>query len=255
MYARRDIVKGAATLPLAAILANPILARAAADMTEDVSITLDGGQSVAASVIYPEVTPAPSVLLIHEWWGLNDQIKAVAAELAREGYVALAVDMYNGKVAATPDEAGQYMKAVKPELATETLQKWVAWARANEKTTDHVGTIGWCFGGGWSLNASIATPVEATIVYYGSVAREAAALKALKGPVMGHFAEKDKWINKEMVDGFVEQMKLAGQPAPEVFWYDADHAFANPSGARYDQEDAQLAWSRSLGFFNSNLKG
>ena len=73
--------------------------------------------------------------------------------------------------------------------------------------------------------------------------------------MMGHFAEKDKWINKEMVDGFVEQMKAAGQPAPEVFWYDADHAFANPSGARYDQEDAQLAWSRSLEFFNTNLKG
>ena len=88
MFARRDIMKGAATLPLAAILADPLLARAAAEMTEDVTLTLDDGQSATAAVIYPEVTPAPAVLLIHEWWGLNDQIKAVAAELAREGYVA-----------------------------------------------------------------------------------------------------------------------------------------------------------------------
>lgn len=255
MYARRDIVKGAATIPLAAILADPLLARAAADMTEDVTIKLDGGQPVTASVIYPEVTPAPAVLLVHEWWGLNDQIKAVAAELAREGYVAVAVDLYGGNVGTTREEAGQYMKAVKPADATETLEKWISWARANEKTTDNLGTIGWCFGGGWALNASIAAPTEATIVYYGSVDRTADQLKALKGPVMGHFAEKDQWINKAMVDGFVEQMKLAGEPAPEVFWYDADHAFANPSGGRYDQADAQLAWKRSLEFFKKNLRG
>lgn len=254
MFARRDIVKGAATLPLAVILADPLLARAAAEMTKDVTLKLDGSQSVTASVIYPDVTPAPAVLLVHEWWGLNDQIKAVAAALAREGYVAVAVDLYSGKVGTTREEAGQYMKAVKPAEATETLEKWISWTRTNEKTTDSLGTIGWCFGGGWALNASIAAPTEATIVYYGSVDRTADQLKALKGPVMGHFAEKDQWINKEMVDGFVEQMKLAGQPDPEVFWYDADHAFANPSGGRYDRADTQLAWSRSLEFFKTNLK-
>ena len=255
MFARRDIVKGAATLPLAAILADPLLARAAAEMTEDVTIKLSGGQSATAAVIYPEVTPAPTVVLVHEWWGLNDQIKAVAAELAREGYVALAVDLYEGNVGTTPDEAKKYMQGVKPDLATETLTSWIDWARKNEKTTDNLGTVGWCFGGGWALNASIAAPTEATIVYYGSVARTADQLKSLKGPVMGHFAEKDQWINKEMVDGFVEQMKIAGQPAPEVFWYDADHAFANPSGQRYDQADAQLAWQRSVGFLKKTLMG
>lgn len=253
MYARREIVKGAATLPLAAILADPLLARAAAATTENVTTTLKDGSTVGAAVAYPEAKSAPAVLLVHEWWGLNDQIKSVAVELAREGYVALAVDLYGGNVASTPDDAGQYMKAVKPEVATETLQTWVSWLRENERTTEYVGTVGWCFGGGWALNAAIATPVEATIVYYGSVARDAEALKALKGPVLGHFAEQDKWINKEMVDGFIEQMKLAGQPAPEVYWYDADHAFANPSGGRYDREDAQLAWSRSLAFLQKNL--
>ncbi|TNE37434.1 MAG: dienelactone hydrolase family protein [Alphaproteobacteria bacterium] len=255
MYARRDIMKGAATLPLAAILADPLLASAAAAELEDVTLKLDHGKPITASVIFPEKTPAPAVVLVHEWWGLNDQIKAVAADFAREGYAAVAVDLYGGNVGKTPDEAQRYMKAVNPVEATETLQKWIAWARDNDKTTEKLGTIGWCFGGGWSLNASLAAPVDATVIYYGNVAKKADELKALTGPVMGHFADKDKWINKAMVDGFIEQMKLAGQPAPEVFWYSADHAFANPTGARYDQEDAQTAWKRSQKFFADSLMG
>jgi len=254
MFARRDIVKGAATLPLAAILADPLLAQAAAAGTQEVTLKLKNGRPIKASVALPEVTPAPAILLIHEWWGLNDQIKAVAAEYAKAGYVAVAVDLYDQKVGANPDEARSLMGAVKGEEATETLETWAAWTRAHDKTTDKLGTIGWCFGGGWSLNASIASPVDATIIYYGNVAKKADQLKALVGPVMGHFAEKDQWINKAMVDGFVEQMKIAGEPDPEVFWYDADHAFANPSGGRYDKADAQLAWTRSMEFFDNNLK-
>ena len=253
MFARRDIVKGAAALPLAVILADPLLAAAAAASAEDVTIKLEDGTSVTASVSFPDITPAPVVILIHEWWGLNDQIKAVGVELAKAGYVAVSVDLYKGKVGKTPDEARAYMQIVDPGIATETLKKWVAWSRDHSKTTDKVGTIGWCFGGGWSLNASIASPVEATVIYYGSVTKEADQLASLAGPVMGHFATKDQWINKEMVDGFVEQMKLAGEPAPEVFWYEADHAFANPSGGGYDKADTQLAWKRSLDFFKKNL--
>jgi carboxymethylenebutenolidase len=248
-------MKGAAALPLAAILADPVLAAAAAAGAEDVTLKLDNGKMVTASVVMPDVTPAPAVILVHEWWGLNDQIKAVGAELAKLGYVAVSVDLYDGQVGTTPDEAKKYMSSVDPVVATETLEKWVGWAREHDQTTEKVGTIGWCFGGGWSLNASIAAPVDATIVYYGNVAKNAEQLKSLKGPVMGHFATKDQWINKEMVDGFVEQMKLAGEPAPKVFWYEADHAFANPSGGRYDEADAQLAWRRSTEFFTANLQG
>lgn len=255
MFARRDIVKGAAALPLAAILADPLLAQAAAAGMQDVTLELKSGKPIKASVAFPNVTPAPAILLIHEWWGLNDQIKAVAAEYAKAGYVAVAVDLYDQKVGATADEARSLMGKVKGEEATETLKIWTAWTRSHDKTTDKIGTIGWCFGGGWSLNASLASPVDATIIYYGNVAKQADQLSALVGPVMGHFAKKDQWINKAMVDGFIEQMKAAGEPDPEVFWYDADHAFANPSSGRYDKADAQLAWKRSMGFFDKNLKG
>ncbi|GLQ05617.1 dienelactone hydrolase family protein [Sneathiella chinensis] len=253
MYARRDVVKSVGMLPLAVILADPVLARAAASTLEDVSLILENGDRVRASVAMPEVTPAPAVILIHEWWGLNDYIKSTAAEFAKAGYIAVAIDLYKGQVASTPEEARAYMGAVEAPIAGETLARWIRWAGEHEKGTGRVGTVGWCFGGGWSLNASINSPVDATVIYYGNVAKKAEALRAMEGPVQGHFATEDKWINMEMVGGFVEEMKKAGQPDPEIYWYEADHAFANPSGGRYDQADAQLAWSRTVAFLKAHL--
>ena len=115
-----------------------------------------------------------------------------------------------------------------------------------------LATIGWCFGGGWSLNASLAAPADATVVYYGSVAKTEDQLARLKGPVLGHFATKDQWINEDMVGGFEKAMAAAGKPF-ETHWYEAEHAFANPSGGRYDETDATLAWQRTLAFLKLHL--
>ncbi len=242
-----------AGLPLAAILANPSLARAAAAGLQEVNLTTSGGKSVTAALAMPAVTPAPAILLIHEWWGLNDQIKSVAADLAAQGYVALAVDLYDRQVATTPEGARSYMQAVDGTEATDTLASWTAWLKANKAVSGKIGTIGWCFGGGWSLNASIAAPVDATVVYYGRVNQPASELDALKGPVLGHFATRDNWINKDMVSGFQAAMAQAGKTLT-AHWYEADHAFANPTQARYDAEDAMLAWARTLAFFKANLR-
>ena len=250
---RRNVIKGAAAgLPLAAILADPMLARAAASGLDDVSITVAGGKVVKASLAMPAVTPAPAIVLIHEWWGLNDQIKAVTSEFAKLGYVALAVDLMGGEVATTPDAARAQMQAVDGGEATATMTGWIDWIRAHSATTDKVGTVGWCFGGGWSLNGSIAAPVDATVVYYGRVNRTAADLGSLKGPVLGHFATKDKFIDKPMVTGFEAAMEEAGKPLT-VHWYEADHAFANPTSARYDEGDAKLSWDRTTAFFKQHL--
>lgn len=251
---RRRVLTGLASLPLAAVLADPRLARAAAETLQEVSIETAGGRTVAAALGLPAETPAPAIVLIHEWWGLNDQIKAVAAELAeRHGYAALAVDLYGGEVAGTRERARELMGRVEAESATDTLTSWIAWLREHEKTTDRIATLGWCFGGGWSLNAAIAAPVDATVIYYGRVNRPADDLKALKGPILGHFATEDKWIDEAMVGGFERAMAAAGK-ALETHWYTADHAFANPTGARYDEADAQLAWSRTLAFFARHLR-
>ncbi|MFQ5783562.1 MAG: dienelactone hydrolase family protein [Alphaproteobacteria bacterium] len=256
MFARRTVLKnlgsGLAGLPLAVVLADPRLARAAAATLQTVSLTTPGGGTVRAALALPETQPAPAVLLVHEWWGLNDQIKSVAAEFARQGYIALAIDLYGGHVATTREAARSYAASVEPAEADETLAAWIDWLRKDPRTTGKLGTVGWCFGGGWSLNASLLRPVEATVVYYGRVNKTAAELAPLAGPVLGHFASRDRWINRAMVAGFEKAMKAAGKRY-EVHWYEADHAFANPTGARYDAEDAALAWRRTLAFFRAHL--
>lgn len=250
---RRLFLRGLASLPLATVLAYPDLSRAAAGDTETVTITTRDGREVSAAIAMPDADKAPAVLLIHEWWGLNDQIKSVASELAKIGYVALAVDLYGGKVADTPDGARALMRNVDGAAATDTLVSWVEFLKSHDAASGKVGTVGWCFGGGWSLNASLVVPVDATVIYYGNVKKGAAELETLQGPVLGHFATRDGWINQDMVNGFEAAMQAAGKSGLTVHWYEADHAFANPTSARFDAEDAALSWERTTAFFEQHL--
>ncbi len=250
--ARRRLLTGLAAAPLAAILADPRRKAAAAAAVEDVTIATEGGQRTTGALAPLPAAPAGTVLLIHEWWGLNDSIKTMAVEFAKEGYVALAVDLYGGKVGTDPAGAEALMKGVDAAAATDVLVSWADWLRGHGSGNGKVGTVGWCFGGGWSLNASIAAPVDATVIYYGRVEQPAAELAKLKGPVLGHFATQDEWINKAMVGGFEAAMGEAGRSF-ETHWYEANHAFANPSSGRYDEEDAKLSWSRTLDFLKAHL--
>ena len=131
---RRTLVKGmAAGMPLAAVLADPALARAAAGTLDTVNLTSEGGRPVQAALALPASTPAPAIVLIHEWWGLNDQIKSVAAELARVGYVGLAVDLYNAEATTSPDRARMLMEILDPAAATDTVVSWIHWLKAHPK--------------------------------------------------------------------------------------------------------------------------
>ena len=253
---RRTVMKGLAGVSFAAVLADPVLARAAAEETETVTLDLPSGRSVKAALAMPETLPAPTVMLVHEWWGLNDQIKAAAREYAKEGYIALAIDLMDGQVATTAEDARAQMQAVDPGQALETCSGWVTWLRTHEQGIGKVGTVGWCFGGAWSLNASIVAPVDATVIYYGRLEQDPARLRMLKGPVLGHFATQDGFIDADMVEGFKRAMEEAGMADRlTIHWYEADHAFANPSGSRYDEEDARLSWSRTMDFFARHLRG
>ena len=256
---RRRMIKGvaggmAAGMPLAAILADPKLAQAAAGGLETVEITTGDGRKVSGAMAMPDKTPAATILLVHEWWGLNDQIKSVAAEYAKQGYIALALDMYDGKVASAGDRDGArvLMKAVNQAEGVETVRAWAKWLKAHPKGTGKIGTVGWCFGGGWSLNTAMSEPVDAAVIYYGRVTKTGADLANLKGPVLGHFVTQDKWINKDMAGGFEVEMAKAGK-AFTNHWYEANHAFANPSNGRYDKEEAQVSWKRTLAFFAKHL--
>jgi len=255
MVARRSVLKGAAGLSLAGLLADPDAVRAAARSLNTVTMTMPpDDERVRAEMAVPRTTPAPAVLLIHEWWGLNDQIRAVAADLADAGYVALAVDLFDGQVAQTPDEARAVVDAVDEQQATRILAFWIGWLKEVGLTTGRVATLGWCFGGGWSLRAALAAPVDAAVVYYGRVPDNPTQLRRLDGPVLGHFATQDRWINRSMVESFTAAMREADQPY-EVYWYDADHAFANPTGGNYDRADARLAWDRTMAFLDTHLRG
>ena len=252
MSDRRRFLKGLTSLPLATILANPRLAAAVSAGLQEVEAKLADGRTVKAALAQPQGQAKGSILLVHEWWGLNNQIKSVASEFANHGYAALAVDLYHGKVANTRDGARSLMKSVDPRVATETLEIWLRWLRKDARAGGKLATIGWCFGGGWALNASLAAPVDATIVYYGRVNKTAGELSSLKGPVLGHFATQDEWINEKMVSGFESAMDAAGKSYTS-YWYDAQHAFANPTSARYDAGDAALAWQRTLDFLKRHL--
>jgi carboxymethylenebutenolidase len=249
---RRSVLAGLAGLSLAQILADPALAQLAARETKVEAIQSVGGRSIAAALARPEKLPAPVVMLVHEWWGLNDQIKTMAVEFARNGFLALAVDLFNGRVATNAEDARKLTQQVKPDEASDTLVSWVQWLKNHPDGTRKVGAVGWCFGGGWALNAATAAPVDATVVYYGRVNLPPGQLANLKGPVLGHFGRQDEFINEQVVAAFERAMGQAGKKYT-VYWYDAGHAFANPTGDNYRQADAQLAWSRTLDFLHKEL--
>lgn len=198
--------------------------------------------------------PVPGIVVIHEWWGLNDHIKHWADRLAALGYAAVAVDLYGGTVATTPDEAMATMKAVNPEEARRVLGAALDLLAADPRIQAPTqAVIGWCFGGGWSLQTALDRPgLDAAVIYYGQLETDPAVLAKIDARVLGIFATRDKGIPNEAVDRFEAGLKEAGVEA-SIHRYDAEHAFANPSGARYDQAAAAAAWDVLVAFLRDAL--
>lgn len=221
--------------------------------TKTVSTTTSSGRKVSAFMALPAQRPAPAVITIHAFEGLTDEFKAFAPHFAERGFVGLAIDLYDGRMGKTREENFEIMQTLDTEAALETSVTWVQWLRGHKEATGKVGTVGWCFGGRWSLNTSLATPVDATAIYYGGVDHSDEALKSLKGPILGHFGREDKIVPQDQVDRFESQLQAAGHPA-KIHWYDANHAFANlHAGPSYNEELAALADSRTLAFFEEHL--
>ena len=198
----------------------------------------------------------PGLIVIHEWWGLNDNIQAMTEKLAEAGYVALAVDLYDGEFAATPDEAQALMQQAMGRKAalTANLESAYRYLRDNQ-AVGGVGTIGWCFGGGWSLNAALAMPeaINAAVIYYGQLVTDRDRLATLDMPILGLFGGEDDGIPVADVRDFEETLQSLGKDAEIVVYPGAGHAFANPSGERYVAEAAEDAWARTLAFLDVNL--
>jgi carboxymethylenebutenolidase len=228
--------------------------------SQSVQYATVNGKPVMGYLAYPAAAEGglPAVLVFHEWWGLNDNIKKMADQLAGEGYVALAADLYGGRVASQPEAARSLMEqALKDRDAMgQNLRQAHAYLKEQIKAT-RVGTIGWCFGGGISLQASLIVPdqVDATVIYYGHVSSDPADLKPLKAPILGLFGGADDGIPVESVRAFEATLKSLGKQATIVIYDGAGHAFANPSGTSYKADAAADAWQKSLAFLAEHLKG
>jgi len=199
----------------------------------------------------------PGLIVIHEWWGLNDNIRKVTERLAGEGYVALAVDLYGGQSATIPKEAIKLMNGLMADTdgADENLRQAHRFLAA-ELGAPRVGSIGWCLGGKWSLRTAVILPdqLDAAVMYYGSVTTDEAELAPINLPVMGNFAENDVLIPLDSVEQFTSTMQRLGKTVDVKVYTGTKHAFSNPSGMAYDAAAAEDAWQRSTGFLRSHLQ-
>ncbi|HXP15863.1 MAG TPA: dienelactone hydrolase family protein [Terriglobales bacterium] len=217
-----------------------------------------GAETVPGMLYAPEGNgPFPALVVIHEYWGLNDWVKEQAAKLADQGYVTLAVDLYRGKVATTPEEAHEIMRGVPEDRAARDLHAAVEFlqSQANVKK-DRVGSIGWCMGGGYSLNVALHEPsLAATVINYGHLATDADSLRKINAAILGIFGGQDRGIPVDDVKKFEQTLKQQGKKVEIVIYPDAGQTFENPNNkTAYRPDDAADAWKRTISFLEGTLK-
>src|SRR5436305_8884651 len=224
---------------------------------KDVTFKSDG-DTVKAILYTPEGKgPFPGIIVIHEWWGLNDWVKDEASKLSDEGYVALAIDLYQGKVATTPEMAHEIMRGVPEDRAKRDLHAAFEFLSAQPNVRkDRIGAIGWCMGGGYSLDVALQEPtLAADVINYGHLATDPESLKKIHAPILGIFGAQDKGIPPTDVRNFGEQLEKLGKKVEIKIYDDAGHAFENPNNKEgYRAADAADAWRRTVDFLESTLK-
>jgi carboxymethylenebutenolidase len=206
--------------------------------------------------------PFPAIVVIQEWWGLTDWIKDNARRLAKQGYVTLAPDLYRGKVAKTPMVARQLMGGLPKDRPLRDLKAAVdVLAKHDKVDKSRIGSIGWCMGGGFSLQLALHDPrIKASAICYGRVVTDADKLKPLKAAVLGIFGEQDKGIPPSDVEKFEKALKEAGKKIDRIKEFKAGHGFMRPSSddgenPAYREEEAKKAWKDIDRFFAKHLKG
>jgi len=235
-----------------------LLASVAADGRAQQAVTFPSGDSTAQALLYlpPGAGPHPALIVIHEWWGLNDWIKQEAAGYAAKGYVTLAVDLYRGKAAADPEMAHELSRGLPQDQGVRDLTAAVAWLQSRKDVkSDRIGAVGWCMGGGYALQLAIASPaLRAVAINYGSLATDKAALAQIHAAVLGNFGGQDRGIPPEAVHAFEAAMQSLGKPVDTKIYPQAGHAFENPNNASgFRPGDAADALARIDGFFASTL--
>lgn len=202
------------------------------------------------------VDPLPGVIVIHEWWGLTDRVRAMADRIAAEGYVVLAVDLFDGQSTRSPADARQLLVSVveNPDLAEENIRQAYQFL-VDSGQAPRIGAIGWDFGGGWALNTAMLFPndLDATIIYYGQVITDERRLAQVNSPILGLFGGNDRGIPVDTVREFEQALERLGKNYEIEVFAGAKHSFADPGSANYDEKIAEQAWARTLAFLNLHL--
>jgi carboxymethylenebutenolidase len=222
-------------------------------------VSYKSGDETVQGVLYTPAGkgPFPAVVVIHEWWGLNDWVKEQGSKLSDQGYVTLAIDLYRGKVATAPDEAHEIMRGVPEDRAKRDLHAAVEFLKSQTNVKkDRIGAIGWCMGGGYSLDVALQEPdLAADVINYGHLATDVDALKKINAPILGSFGAQDRGITPEDVHKFEAALKQLGKSVDIKIYDDAGHGFENPNNKDgYRAADAADAWQRTVVFLASTLK-
>src|SRR6266404_4064909 len=223
------------------------------------NVSYKSGDDTVKAILYtPEGKgPFPGIIVIHEFWGLNDWVKEQASKLADQGYAALAVDLYRGKVATTPDEAHELMRGVPEDRASRDLHAAFEFLKSQSNVKkDRMASIGWCMGGGYSLDVALQEPtLTAAVINYGHLAVDADSLKKINASILGIFGGQDRGIPVDDVKKFEQTLKQLGKKVEIVIYPNAGHAFENPNNKDgYRADDAADAWKRTTKFLADTLK-
>lgn len=201
--------------------------------------------------------PFPAIIVIHEWFGLNDWVKEQAEKLSGQGYVALAIDLYRGRVASDSDEAHELMRGLPEDRAKRDLDAAFHFLEAQpEVNKERIGAIGWCMGGGYALDVALEEPrLAADVINYGSLATDPAELKNIHASILGLFGALDRGIPPADVKQFEQQMRELGKQVEVTIYPDAGHQFENPNNREaYRAADAADAWEKTEKFLSRTLK-
>ncbi len=217
-----------------------------------------GDQLVYGHFAFPAdmVDPLPGVIVIHERWGLDDGIRALADRIAAQGYVVLAVDLFHGKSAVDVATARPLMVEVveNPELANENIRQAYQFL-IDSGQAPKIGALGWSFGGGWALNTALLLPddLDAAVIYYGQVTDNPDRLSPLNVPILGLFGENDRGVTLSSVKKFEAAMESLEKDLEIEIYPGAGHGFADPRASTYDASAANQAWARAIEFLNKHL--
>lgn len=220
---------------------------------KSITIPCPDGSKANVYVIRTEKPNENWLFVFHEWWGLNDYVKSEAERLFKALNVnVMAFDMYDGKVALEADSAAQYMKNFNQERGNTIVKGGLAYAGRKAR----IATLGWCFGGGQSMQAALTAGEQtvACVIYYGMPEENVDRLMKLHGSVLFIWPNQDKWINKDVVDRFKANMQMAGK---DLFMkeYNADHAFANPSNAKHNKQFSESAFQSATTYLKAQFAG